>query len=65
MATTLDEVMDLVYRYVDAACSYDFDKPETEVEADAALLSLRAGLAPIIADAQRYRSLQGKTDEQA
>lgn len=57
MATTLDEVMRLVLAYGAAV--------EHGKEWSDQWWALKDALEPIIADAQRYRSLQGKTDEQA
>ena len=56
----LDELMKLADAYAEA-----FSGPYSIDYCAQTRSMLEAELEPIIADAQRYRSLQGKTDEQA
>lgn len=59
MATTLDEVMALADNY---AWELRLGGPHGFEPAADARLALEYALRPIIADAQHYRSLQGKID---
>ena len=61
MATTLDELMDLALQMKDRGGELDYEDGTFEAYF-MARNALRDALEPIIADAQRYRSLQGKID---
>ena len=61
MATTLDEVMRLAMQVKIRGGELEYDYGPFDAYAKA-VEALQDALEPIIADAQRYRSLQGKID---
>lgn len=70
MANTFEQIEELIRSYSFCVAAYwgaDTDEAieKTGERMDEKWAVLRVALEPIIADAQRYRSLQGKTDEQA
>ena len=64
MAQDGSNLMQLIYRYAEAHTAYVMDRL-SHADWIKELAAVEQAAAPIIADAQRYRSLQGKIDEQA